>query len=290
MLSAVKQYLKNFIKKYFYIILLRDKFTPALQVNQRQLFLYYQQCFRENKIIRLSDTGYKVFSQHEEDGLLLFIFAIIGTTAKTFVDIGGNDGVNSNCANFAVNFGWHGLFIDSDKTAVKRGIHFYKRYPDPWSFKPRFVCQKVTRENINPIIEKEGFSGSIDLLSIDIDGNDYWIWDAINILEPRVVMVEAKVEFGFNNVVVPYDPGYSHLTKNPLYNGASPVAFNNLAKRKGYRLAGANGYGHNMIFIKNGLADDYFPEVAVATILTHPSAIESFKDFERVMHLEFIEG
>ena len=290
MLASLKQALKNFTKKYFYILLVRDKFSPAVQVSQRQLFLFYQQCVLEKKMIRLSDTGYKVFSQHEEDGLLLFIFAVIGTHNKTFVDIGSNDGINSNCANLAINFGWHGLFIDSDKAAISRGIRFYRRYPDPWSFKPRFAEAKVTRENVNAIIEKGGFKGNIDLLSIDIDGNDYWIWDAISVIEPHVVIVECKIEYGFNNVVVPYDPGYSHLTKNPLYNGASPAAFNKLAKRKGYRLAGANSYGHNMIFIKNGLADEYLPEVQLASILTHISATESFKDFDLVKHLPFVEG
>ncbi len=271
-------------------MLVKDKFSPAVQINQRQLYLYYQQSFKEKKIIQLNDTGYKVFSQYEEDGLLAFIFAVIGTTNKTFIDIGSNDGVNSNCANFAINFGWHGLFIDNDKTAIKRGVNFYRKYPDPWSFKPRFLYMKVTRENINEAIANEGFKGPVDLISIDIDGNDYWIWDAITIVMPRVVIIEAKVEYGFNNIVVPYDAGYSHLHKNPLYNGASPVAFNNLAKRKGYRLVGANSYGHNMIFVQNDLADDYLPEVTVASILNHPSAIESFKDFDLVKHLKFIEG
>ncbi|MEO5892931.1 MAG: hypothetical protein ABIQ31_21965 [Ferruginibacter sp.] len=290
MLNNLKEGLKNFIRRYFSIIWIRDKFSAALQINQRHLFLYYQQCVAEKKQILLKDTGYKVFSQNEEDGLLVFIFAVIGMQRKTFVDIGGNDGVNSNCANFAINFGWHGLFIDSDKTAVSRGVRFYKRYPDPWAFKPRFAAVNVTRENINTIVSDEGFAGVIDLLSIDIDGNDYWIWEALTVVEPNVVIVECKVEYGFNNIVVPYDPTYSHLKKDPLYNGASPFAFNQLASRKGYRLVGANNYGHNLIFVKRGLADDYLPEVSLATLLTHPSAIEGFKDFDKVKHLPFLQG
>jgi hypothetical protein len=290
MINYIKNCFKNFIKKYFYIFRVWDKFTPAVQIQQRHLLLYYKNCISENKPLNLADTGFKVFSQHEEDGLLLFIFAVIGIKHKTFVDIGSNDGVNSNCANFAVNFGWHGVFIDGDKTAIKRGLHFYKRYPDPWHYPPKFVCQKVTMENINEIITEAGFQGEIDLLSIDIDGNDYWIWDALEVISPRVIVVEANVELGYNNVIVPYNAAYSHLKRHPVYHGASPVAFNYLANKKGYKLVGANNYGHNMIFIKKELGYNYLPEVTVESILQHFSTIESFKEFEAVKNLDFIRG
>ncbi|MBL0359260.1 MAG: hypothetical protein IPP72_21405 [Chitinophagaceae bacterium] len=290
MINFITAPVKNFLKKHFYILKVRNKFTPAVQITQRQLFLHYQQQLKREESVNLADTGFKVFSQHEEDGMLLFIFAVTGMKHKTFVDIGANDGVNSNCANLAINFGWYGLFIDSDKDAIKRGEHFYNKYPDPWDYKPVFICQQTTRENINHIINNAGFTGTIGLLSIDIDGNDYWIWEAITCISPEVVIIEAKVEFGFNDVVVPYDACYSHLTKNPLYNGASPFAINKLANRKGYRLVGANAYGHNMIFIKNELAAGFIPEVSVASILCHPKTIESLKEFELVKHFEFVKG
>jgi hypothetical protein len=283
-------FFKNFIKKHFYILRVWDKFTPAVQIQQRQLLLYYQNCIADNKPIKLSDTGFRVFSQHEEDGLLLFIFAVIGIKYKTFVDIGSNDGVNSNCANFAVNFGWHGVFIDGDKTAIKRGMHFYKRYPDPWHYPPEFVCQKVTRENINEIILKVGFQGEIDFLSVDIDGNDYWIWDAIEAVSPNVIVIEANVELGYHNVIVPYNADYAHENRHPVYHGASPLAFNNLAIKKGYKLVGANNYGHNMIFVKKELGGNYLPEVSVESILGHFKTIESFKKFEAIKDWEFIQG
>jgi hypothetical protein len=290
MINSVKQAVKNFIKKHFYILRVWDKFTPAVQIGQRQLFLYYQDCARAKKVPALKDTGFKVFSQLEEDGILLFIFGIIGFSTKLFVEIGANDGVNSNCANFAVNFGWYGLFIDSDKIAINRGKHFYKRYPDPWAYRPKFVCSKITRENVNEIIKDAGLHGEIDLLSIDIDGNDYWVWDALEVVKPRVVIIETHVEFGYNNIVVPYNPLYSYPGKHPIYHGASPIAMNHLAKRKGYRLVGANNYGHNTIYILNGICEDLLPEVSVESILQHPSAIESFKLFEEVKNFEYLQG
>ena len=167
-----------------------------MQITQRQLQTTYQDNFKSNKKIDISDTGFKIFSQFEEDGMLLFIFSVIGMKYKTFVDIGANDCINSNCANFAVNFYWHGLFIDSDKNALDIGRHFYNKHPDPWSYKPVFVCEKIDRQNINPLIKNAGFEGPVDLLSIDIDGNDYWIWEAITVISPNVVIIEAKVEYG----------------------------------------------------------------------------------------------
>lgn len=290
MIRLIKQSIKNFLKKHFYIVKVWDKFTPSVQIGQRQLFHYYQDCAKKGNVPDLKDTGFTVFSQHEEDGLLLFIFAVIGMSNRIFIEIGANDGINSNCANFAINFGWHGLFIDSDKAAIKRGRHFYKKYPDPWAYPPKFVCSKVTCENVNQIVKNSGFEGEIDLLSIDLDGYDYWIWNTLDIIQPRVVIIETHVEFGYNNVVVPYDPNYFYPGKHPVYHGASPVAMNNLAKRKGYRLVGANNYGHNMIYVREGLGDGLIPEVSVESTLQHPSAIESFRLFDEIKDWEYLKG
>ncbi|MFM2134828.1 MAG: hypothetical protein RL021_228 [Bacteroidota bacterium] len=284
------RYLKNFLKKHLLIVRVWDKFTPAAQVPQRQLYLYYKEAARRGEVPSLKDTGFKAFSQHEEDGLLLFIFAVIGETGKRFLEIGSNDGVNSNCANLALNFGWHGVFIDADRTSVERGRRFYNRYPDRWSYKPRFVCSKVTRENVNTLVRDAGLHGEIDLLSIDLDGYDYWIWDALDAVRPRVVIIETHVEFGMHNIVVPYDPDYVFPGKHPVYHGASPVAMTRLARRKGYRLVGANDYGHNLIFILDPLGKELIPEVSVESCLQHPSAQESFKSFEPIKDWDYLEG
>lgn len=284
------QRIKNILKKYFLILRVRDRFGPASQAAQRQLFLYYQERVAAGNPPLLRDTGLKVFSQHEEDGLLLFIYAVIGMGGKRFLEIGSHDGVNSNCANLALNFGWHGLFIDADREVVERGRRFYSRYPDPWHYHPRFLCAKVTRENINTLVQESGMTGEIDLLSIDLDGYDYWIWDALSVVQPRVVIIETHVEFGMNNIVVPYDPNYVYPGKHPVYHGASPVAMTRLAKRKGYRLVGSNEYGQNLIFVREPLGVSALPEVAVESTLQHPAAKESFKDFEPIRDWEYISG
>ena len=288
--TKLKRNIKNFLKYYFYILMVRNKFSPAVQAVQRQLFHYYQDCAKAGKLISIGDTGFSNFTQFEEDGIILFLFATLGTTKKTFIEIGSDDGVNSNSANLVLNFGWHGLFIDGDSSSIKRGQHFYKKYPTNWAYHPKFLCAKLTRENVNQLISAAGFSGEIDFLSIDIDGNDYWIWDALTVISPRVVMIETHVEFGYHNIVVPYDPGYFFPGKHPVYHGASPVAMNNLAKRKGYRLVGANSYGFNAIFVRNDVGQDLLPEVTVDSILQHPSAIESFGLFDKIKDWAYETG
>jgi len=161
--------IKNFLKDRFLITKIRNRFVPSVQIAQRQLFHHYRELAGKGELPSISETGFRVFSQFEEDGKLLFIFSVIGMDNKTFVEMGSDDGVNSNSANLYFNFGWHGLFIDANPAAVRRGRRFFSKYPHPWYFKPKFLCEKVTRENINQLITGAGYSGEIGLLSIDID-------------------------------------------------------------------------------------------------------------------------
>ena len=282
--------IRNFLKDIFLITKIRNRFIPSVQISQRQLFIEYQRLAREGHLPSFNDTGFRVFSQFEEDGKLLFIFSVLGMKNKTFVEIGSDDGINSNSANLYFNFGWHGLFIDGNKKSIKRGKKFFRKYPHSWFYQPKFVCEKVTRENINDLIESAGYTGAVGLLSIDIDGNDYWIWDAITVVQPDVVIIETHNEFGMNNIVVPYDPDYTYPGKHPIYHGASPVVMTKLARKKGYRLVGANDLGFNFIFVKNGLAEKQLKEVSVESLLTHPSVSEGYKKFEPIKDWKFVEG
>ncbi len=282
--------LKNFIKDHFLILKIRNRFGPSVQIQQRQLFHYYKDCAEKGNPPKIADTGFKVFSQFEEDGKLLFIFSVIGMDNKTFVEIGSDDGLNSNCANLVFNFGWRGLFIDGNPDGVRRGEKFYAQYPTPFSYPPKFTCAKVKVENINQLLEEKGMTGEIGLLSIDIDGNDYWVWNALTVADPKVVIIETHNEFGFENIVVPYDPNYFYPGKHPIYHGASPIAMVNLARKKGYRLVGANELGFNFIFIKNGIADELIPEVSVESVLQHPSVMEGHKKFAPIKDWEYLKG
>ena len=118
------------------------------------------------------------------------------------------------------------------------------------------------------------YNGKIGLLSIDIDGNDYWIWDSLEIIRPAIVVIEAKVEFGMKSIVVPYS-NENHHRFDKRYNGASVEALHKLGVRKGYTLVGANAHAYNLFFIDNMYLKPPFQAVETATLLQHPETIKS---------------
>jgi hypothetical protein len=283
-------WLKNWVKHRFSWYVHRTKLHPSIGIQQRQLQLHYQQCLKNGQLPAFSSTGYKVFSQFEEDGYLWYLFSLLGEGSKTFIEIGANDGINSNCSNLAIHFGWSGLFFEGDSTLIRRGQRFYSKIPTPYHPKPTYIQAIVQRENINTLIKSHGLSGEIELLSIDIDGNDYWVWDAIEVVSPKVVIIETHTEFGHENIVVPYDPDYMYPGKHPIYHGASAYAMANLGKKKGYRLVGANDLGINQIFLRNDLLINEIPEIDPASTLWHKDTIAGFNGFEAIKHWDYLPG
>jgi hypothetical protein len=281
-------FIKNIFKYYFSGFLFKEQRGASVQLLQKQMALSYLAAQKNNTLPPITETGFKVFSQFEEDGYLLYLFTLIGHGGKKFIEIGANDGINSNCSNLCIHFGWSGLFFEGNDQLIKRGQRFYAKYPTPYHPKPIFKQAIVTRENINQLIQQGGLEGEIDLLSIDIDGNDYWVWEAIEQVNPRVVIIETHVEFGLNPIVVPYDPNYMYPGKHPVYHGASPVAMQKLAQKKGYRLVAANELGINHIYLRNDLGIDDIPEIQIESTLTHPKTIASFKDFDPIKDWEYI--
>lgn len=230
----------------------------------------------ELELPALGDVGFKNFSQTDEDGILLYIFSLIGTTNKKCVEICAGDGIECNTANLIINHKWIGLLVDGNKQLVKKGMTFYKDLPQTKFHPPTFICSWITRSNVNQIIKDAGFEGEIDLLSIDLDGMDYWIWDAISIIQPRVVVVEYNDILGAKDAItVPYEDNfnaYSYPTTNgmPNYCGASLPAFVKLAKSKGYRLVGCNSLCFNAFFIQDGIGVKEIPEIDLNECFKHP--------------------
>ncbi len=283
----LKEFVINFLKKHFYGLKVFNQLSATTQLLQLQQIQYYKKCLKNKSLPSFNETGFKVFSQFEEDGKLLYIFSIIGFGNKTFVDLGSNDCVNSNCANLVIHHNWKGLFVDGDKKLLAIGKKFYDKYPNPWSYKPKFSHSFITKNNVNEIIKNQNIEGEIDFLSIDIDGNDYWIWKALTIIEPKVVVIESQVAFGLHDLIVPYNEKYTENIENNFYCGASTLAIYKLAKSKNYRLIGANEYGNNLFFIKNGIAEVELPEISFESTLKHPFASEKFLSKEILEKLIF---
>lgn len=240
---------------------------------------------RREPLLKLEDTEFRVFSQNGEDGILLYIFSLIGHGNKKAVEICAGPGVESNTANLIINHGWHALLFDGDQRNVRIGRSFYARSRDTFFCPPTFRHAWIDTANVNALISGSGFEGEIDLLSIDMDGVDYWIWKAIECISPRVVILEYNEQLGFERVTVPYDPKFNRLKKDIRYWGGSLSAFCSLAKEKGYRLVGCNRQRLNAFFIRNDVGVGLIPEINFECCMgankeDYPLLVELSKRFE----------
>ena len=244
--------------------------SPATKIALRALFLSYRSAVVEGRVLpAVRETGFRVFSQADEDGILLFLLAATGASSHRFVDIGAGDCVTgSNCANLAFNLGFHGVFVDADEARIAAGRRLYESHPDTSTYPPRAVRAVVTPANVDDVIREARLDGEIDVLSIDVDGNDYWIWEAITSATPAIVVIETHTEYRLHDVLAPYhEPGTPPPREGEPF-GASPAAMNRLARRLGYRLVGGSRFGFNAFFVRSEFAPAV-PTVGVEELLRH---------------------
>jgi hypothetical protein len=209
---------------------------------------------------RLLRHGFKMYSQCDEDGIIQEIFRRIGPGDRRFVEFGVETGVQCNTVKLLVE-GWRGLWIDGSPQNVGQIQRHFASFCTDGRLKA--IQSFVTAENINALIQQGGISGEMDLLSVDIDYNDYWVWQAIEVVKPRVVVIEynATLRPPFSGVV-PYEP--TRIWDQSNYFGASLEALVRLGRRKGYRLVGCNFSGVNAFFVHESCAGDHFLDPATA--------------------------
>lgn len=245
--------------------------------------------------IAMKNAEFKVYSKNGGDGLILYIFSKIGAMNHAFVEMGVEDGRECNTANLSLNFGWKGILIDANKAWIDSAQRFYNGKLGKTANKIKIVQCFITAENINKLLLDNGMQGEIDLLSIDIDGNDYWVWKALNVVRPRVVVAEYNAAFGLNSITVKYNPDfyYSEAHKNnPLYFGVSLPALVKLAQEKGYILVGCDSNGHDAFFVRQDIAEGKFIGLSASeAFYPNPNNIQKFgsveKQFELIKHLDF---
>lgn len=206
------------------------------------------------------DYGFKVFSQNNEDGLLQYIIHHTELPQKNFIEFGVEDYSECNTRFLLLHNNWSGLIMDGNNEwmeALKKQYIYWKRTIEA---KGAFI----TKENINKLISESGFAGKVGVLSVDIDGNDYWVLDSIECIDPQILICEYNSIFGSKEKVsIPYQADFyrsnAHYTN--LYWGASIGGFTYLANQKGYKLVCINNLGNNAFFVKRDASD--IPEVSI---------------------------
>lgn len=215
-------------------------------------YLYNNPKYNNSK--RLNSAEYQVFSQNGEDGIIAEIFNRIGVTNKFFVEFGVENGLECNSTNLLYKQ-WKGLWIEgSDKYCAD----ISSRFKDIIATGRLTIKNKfIDAENIESIFKSADVPANLDLLSIDIDYNDYYVWQAITDYNPRVVIIEYNSIYRPDtHFVVPYNA--SRTWDGTSYFGASLLALQQLADEKGYSLVGCNFSGSNAFFVRKDLVVDKF--------------------------------
>lgn len=229
-------------------------------------------------------VGFKVFSQWDEDGIIQYLTSHLPIRNRTFIEFGVEDYEESNTRFLLFKDHWQGMVLD----ASEEDIRFIQRDKLYWEFDLQAKRAWITRENIDSLVREAGFGEDVGLLSIDIDGNEYWIWEAIRSIRPCIVIVEYNSIFGLQPVSVPYKEDFQKRSAHysGLYYGCSLGALHHLAKKKGYVLLGINSWGHNAFFVRNDIATD-LREVTPEQIYV-PSKYRDSRD--RSGNLNFLRG
>ena len=221
--------------------------------------------------LALENFGYKVYSQNDEDGIINEIFKRIGTQTKEFIELGVGNGLECN-THLLLHRKWHGTWIEADAAACREIAYRFRPVIKNGRLKVKNAF--ITRENIEELIKRCRNSADKgcepDLLSIDIDGNDWHVWKAVRSIRPRLVCIEYNGKFPPD---LSWKQAYDkkHVWDRSDWQGASLKALEQLGSKKGYILAGTNLNGVNAFFVREDLYDkDAFPDLHTAGELYNP--------------------
>jgi hypothetical protein len=192
---------------------------------------------------------FKVFSQWGDDGIIQYLINRLEIPNKTFIEFGVENYTEANTLFLLLNNNWQGFIMDGSKSNMEQ----VKNSELYWKFDLKIQDAFITSENINSLIQSTGFSKDIGILSIDIDGNDYWVWNAINDINPVIVIVEYNSILGVGKPwSIPYSADFvrnkAHFSN--LYYGCSLLSLCDLAEKKGYYFVGCNEAGNNSYFVR----------------------------------------
>jgi hypothetical protein len=236
----------------------------------------------------LDKVEFKVFSQWGEDGIIDWLIerAEIPSHLNSFIEFGVESYAEANTRFLLQNRNWRGLVIDGSPAQIER-LKMEKQLF--WGYDLTAKSAFITRENINDVLIDSGFAGEIGLLSIDIDGNDYWVWEAISAVHPIICTCEYNAVFGdVWPISIPYE---QHFTRSRpefrgLYFGASIAALRSLASRKGYRFLGTGSAGVNAFFVREDYASRFHS--SLVNPLAWPSKFREARD--EAGNLSFARG
>lgn len=234
-----------------------NRYLDAVSLDQLRVEIgrIHAQHVRALPIGPLHRAEFKAFSQWGEDGIIQYLLGKVPISNETFVEFGVESYAEANTRFLVTHDNWRGAIIDGGSAHQD----YANRHGLTWKHDLQVISAFITRDNINGLLSAAGIEGDIGLLSVDIDGNDYWVLEAIDVISPRILVVEYNALFGREKAVtIPYRDDFARTAAHfsNLYYGASLTALATLAERKGYRLVGCNSAGNNAFFVRDDVAGD----------------------------------
>lgn len=253
------------------------------QQMQRQILSQYSVARQQNIIpyASIKDAGFRAYSQFEEDGIILYILGMIGFESRKVVEMCCGIGRECMAANLILNHGFQGYLFDGSIDNVNAARSFFRSKKDMMLGNPEIAHAWITMENVNSLLEDVGCTGEVDLFSLDIDGNDYWIWKAIEVIRPRLLVFETHCNIPSDlSLTSPYRPDFDAWSQQGAerdFRSVSLLAMTKLCRQKGYRLIGGHRHGFNAFYLRDGVGEEFFPEVSVASVHDNPYTRERQK-------------
>jgi hypothetical protein len=245
-----------------------------------------QQVAIKQHVSSLHDVEFRVYSQWGDDGIIQWIISHLPSIPKRFIEFGVEDYSESNTRFLMVNNNWTGLVMDGSPENIYR----LRRRKWFWRYGLTALPCFVTRDNVNSLIADWAANREIGLLHIDVDGNDYWLWDAIRCISPSICIMEYNAVFGSERAVtIPYSADFRRFDAHysGQYFGASLAALTILARAKDYALVGTNSAGNNAYYVRADLLTDDLHEIELKDAFTTPTFCDSRDQRHRLNFLPY---
>jgi hypothetical protein len=254
--KLIKRFILVVAKKLY--VLLVIPVVDEIKINQGIILS------RLNEIANtdLENSNFKVFSQWGEDGILQYLISNLDIRSKTFIEFGVENFLESNCRFLMMKDNWSGFVIDGsqEKIVELKSMYFY------WKHDLNAQSSFIDKANINDLLKESGFGNNVGVLSIDLDGVDYYILEALKVIESSILICEFNSLFGaVRKISVPYTDKFNRTQAHysNLYWGASLPALKSLAEKKGYALVGINDAFNNAFFVKKELLNSKVKEKTI---------------------------
>jgi hypothetical protein len=248
----------------------------------------------ESPYTKIGEAGFRCYSQFEEDGITLYLLTMLGVHAGTVVEMCCGNGQECMATNLILNNGYNGFLFDGSEKNIDSATRFFDSKRDCLLVKPKVQQSWITTENVNELLARSGCPIGVDFFSLDIDGNDYWIWEAIDAIKPKVCCFETHDIIPCDrSLTIPYQPDFDCWSQPPQlqdFRGVSLAAMVKLNRRKGYRLIGSHRYGFNVYFMRDDLGVNLFPEISVEEVHNNPwTRSGQVERWEAVRNLGWVE-